>query len=62
MSAFMPAARNRIWILLIAAAVDLAAGDPHWLWHPVQGIGALISKTESVLRGIFGIPWRPGRK
>ena len=49
-------ARNRIWILLIAAIVDLAVGDPPGLWHPVQGIGALISRTESVLRRLFKIP------
>ncbi len=51
------AARNRIWILLIAAIVDLAVGDPPGLWHPVQGIGALISRTESGLRRLFKIPW-----
>ena len=50
------AARNRIWILLIAAIVDLSVGDPPGLWHPVQGIGALISRTESVLRRLFNIP------
>lgn len=50
------AARNRIWILLIAAIVDLSVGDPPGLWHPVQGIGALISRTESVLRRLFKIP------
>ena len=50
------AARNRIWILLIAAIVDLAVGDPPGLWHPVQGIGALISRTESGLRRLFKIP------
>ena len=49
-------ARNRIWILLIAAIVDLAVGDPPGLWHPVQGIGALISRTESGLRRLFKIP------
>ena len=50
------AARNRIWILLIAAIVDLSVGDPPGLWHPVQGIGALISRTESGLRRLFKIP------
>ena len=49
-------ARNRIWILLIAAIVDLSVGDPPGLWHPVQGIGALISRTESGLRRLFKIP------
>ena len=31
--------KNRIWVLLIAAAVDLLTGDPPGFWHPVQGIG-----------------------
>lgn len=42
--------------MLIAAIVDLAVGDPPGLWHPVQGIGALISRTESGLRRLFKIP------
>ena len=50
MSAIAIAARNRIWILLTAAVVDFAVGDPPGLWHPVQGIGALISRFESALR------------
>jgi adenosylcobinamide-phosphate synthase len=35
----------------IAAAyiIDLAAGDPHWLPHPVRAIGWMISKLEGVL-------------
>ena len=56
MSVIAITARNRIWILLIAAIVDLAVGDPPGLWHPVQGIGALISRTESGLRRLFKIP------
>ena len=54
------AARNRIWILLIAAIVDLTVGDPPGLWHPVQGIGTLISGTESALRRLFKIPREKG--
>ena len=50
------AAQNRIWVLAIAAAVDLLIGDPHWMWHPVQGIGSLISFSEKSLRGLFRIP------
>ena len=42
--------------MLIAAIVDLSVGDPPGLWHPVQGIGALISRTESGLRRLFKIP------
>lgn len=29
--------------------LDLIFGDPHWLYHPVQLIGSLISKLEKVL-------------
>ena len=50
---------NRIWVLLIAAAVDLLLGDPRWLWHPVQGIGALISAGEKGVRFLFRCPF-PG--
>ena len=45
--------QNRIIVLFIAAAVDLLIGDPHWLWHPVQGVGSLISFFEKILRRIF---------
>lgn len=33
--------------------LDLIVGDPHWLWHPVRGIGNLISSTEKLLRRII---------
>ncbi|MFT4146245.1 MAG: adenosylcobinamide-phosphate synthase CbiB [Mobilitalea sp.] len=33
--------------------LDLIVGDPHWLWHPVRGIGNLISSTEKLLRRVF---------
>ena len=49
-------AQNRIIVLLIAAAVDLLIGDPHWLWHPVQGIGTLIDFFEKTLRTLFSVP------
>ena len=49
-------AQNRIIVLLIAAAVDLLIGDPHWLWHPVQGIGSLIDFFEKTLRTLFSVP------
>lgn len=48
--------QNRIFVLIIAAAVDLLIGDPHWLWHPVQGVGTLISFFEKILRRIFAVP------
>ena len=49
-------AQNRIIVLLIAAVVDLLIGDPHWLWHPVQGIGTLIDFFEKALRTLFSVP------
>lgn len=58
MSGLAQAAQNRIWVLIIAAAVDLLIGDPPELWHPVQGIGVLISGAERILRRMFGVPWR----
>lgn len=33
--------------------MDLAIGDPHWLPHPVRGIGWLINKTEIFLKKRF---------
>ena len=54
----LPPMQNRIIVLLIAAAVDLLIGDPHGLWHPVQGIGLLISAFEKILRRLFAIPPR----
>ena len=48
--------QNRIIVLFIAAAVDLLIGDPHWLWHPVQGVGTLISLFEKILRRILAVP------
>lgn len=35
--------------ILIAFALDLIFGDPHWLPHPVQLIGKLISGLEKLL-------------
>ena len=58
MQFLLPPLQNRIIVLLIAAAVDLLIGDPHRLWHPVQGIGTLISAFEKVLRRLFAIPPR----
>lgn len=42
---------ERILILIGGVCLDLLIGDPHRLWHPVQGIGWLITKMEHVLRG-----------
>ena len=32
--------------LALGFLIDLLIGDPHWLYHPVRLIGALIAKTE----------------
>lgn len=39
--------------LCIGFILDFILGDPHSLWHPVQGIGSLITVTEKVLRKVF---------
>jgi len=33
--------------------LDLLLGDPHWLYHPVRAIGALISALEHLLRRLL---------
>ena len=43
--------------LLIGYLLDLILGDPHSIWHPVCGIGTLISKTEKYTR-----EWLPKTK
>ena len=48
--------QNRMIVLLIAALTDLAIGDPQRLWHPVQGIGSVISASEKMLRTAFKVP------
>lgn len=39
------------WRLALAYALDLAAGDPEWLPHPVRVMGTAISTGERCLRG-----------
>lgn len=39
-------------LLVAAAALDLAVGDPRYLWHPVRLIGRSISAVESWLRAL----------
>ena len=41
--------REYLVVFLIALTLDYLFGDPKWLWHPVQGIGALISFLEKKL-------------
>lgn len=46
-------------VLCIGFILDFTLGDPHSLWHPVQGIGSLITGTEKVLRKVFPDKKRP---
>ena len=39
--------------VVLGFILDLLIGDPHWLYHPVQAIGKLISVLEKILRKIF---------
>lgn len=39
--------------VLTGCFLDLCFGDPRWLWHPVCGIGTLISWLEKKLRKRF---------
>ena len=36
------------WDLLTGVGIDLVLGDPHWIPHPVRGIGYLITRAESL--------------
>jgi adenosylcobinamide-phosphate synthase len=45
--------RPKIIILFLAVLLDLIIGDPHFLWHPVRGIGKLINWFEKLYRKIF---------
>lgn len=45
--------------LCIGFILDFILGDPHSLWHPVQGIGSLITGTEKVQRKVFSDKKRP---
>ena len=39
--------------LVIGFVLDLLIGDPHFLYHPVRLVGALISFLEKWLRKLF---------
>lgn len=51
---------ERIFILCAAFALDLLFGDPYFLWHPVRGMGSMISGMEKLLGRSFRL--RPGRE
>ena len=51
----MTVLQERIFIIIIACLLDLVFGDPHWLWHPVQGMGWLIDHVETWMRKRFRI-------
>ena len=38
--------------LLLAAVLDVAAGDPRWLPHPVKGMGAVIAWVDHRVRSL----------
>jgi adenosylcobinamide-phosphate synthase len=46
---------ERMMILGAGFLLDILFGDPAFLWHPVRGIGFLITKTEGFLRKILHI-------
>lgn len=46
---------DRIIVIVAAFLLDMICGDPHWLWHPVQGIGLIIKYVEAFLRRVFWI-------
>jgi adenosylcobinamide-phosphate synthase len=45
--------RLHLAAVLTGCFLDLCFGDPRWLWHPVCGIGSLISWLEKKLRNMF---------
>lgn len=46
---------ERILIICCGFALDLIFGDPLWLWHPVMGIGKVITLSDRFLRKAFKI-------
>ncbi|MCK4417441.1 MAG: cobalamin biosynthesis protein CobD [Candidatus Latescibacteria bacterium] len=41
---------DKAYLILIAYALDLLLGDPHWFPHPVRFIGWLVTRFEQILR------------
>ena len=46
--------RERMLIIGVGCLLDLLFGDPHFLWHPVQGIGWLIAEDIFHFAGTGG--------
>lgn len=46
---------ERIVIICTGFVLDLLLGDPHVIWHPVRGIGAVIAGWERILRKVLRI-------
>ena len=42
-----------ILAVVLGFVLDLLIGDPHWLYHPIRLVGALISALEKLLLGVF---------
>ena len=42
-----------ILAVVLGFVLDLLIGDPHWLYHPIRLVGALINALEKLLRGVF---------
>lgn len=45
--------KERIIVICIGYLLDRMLGDPHGLWHPVQGIGKIIEWIEHLLWKVF---------
>lgn len=46
---------ERAAVICGAFLLDILLGDPHFWWHPVRGIGGVISTWEGLLRKLFHI-------
>ena len=42
-----------LFAVILGFVLDLLFGDPHWLYHPVQAIGKLISVLEKGIRTVL---------
>ena len=53
--------QNRAYLLILAFILDLLLGDPRQLWHPVMGLGWMITKAERLLQVLLGFELPPSR-